>query len=338
MPPWTPPRAGESGGAEGARRRQLARPAARRAVAQSRPRRPATAHHRAAAGREAIDIGDIAVIQDEGELVESPNPYDLRSLGLRFTRNAAGGYDVTRTAGGFRTDVGTRLTLTDDDSRQVNVPFGFAFYGRTQTTAFVNSDGNITFEEEDRASTDRNVGRLLSGPPRVAPFLADLDPSTAGRVLVNAASDQYTVTWCGVRAFESTQTTNVQVTLLPGGTIEMKFGTVTLAEAVVGLSPGHTGDFVPVNLSDSGPTAGGGGAVGERFADDRAARHRRTGEEVLPHASRQLRPARHLDRRRSSDDAFAFEATVANEVRGIGLADFDASRDFGSAGRLRSYT
>ena len=60
----------------------------------------------------------------------------------------------------------------------MNVAFGFSFFGQTQTTAFVNSDGNVTFEQEDRASTDRNVARLLTGPPRIAPFLADLDPST----------------------------------------------------------------------------------------------------------------------------------------------------------------
>ena len=129
------------------------------------------------AGRDAIDIGEIAVVQDEGDLIESPNAYDLRNLGLRFTRNGAGGYDVRRIDGGFRTGLGTRLTLTDDDSAPVNVPFAFPFYGRTQTTAFVNSDGNVTFEDEDRASTDRNVARLLTGPPRVAPFLADLDPT-----------------------------------------------------------------------------------------------------------------------------------------------------------------
>ena len=292
----------------------------------------------AVGGRASVDIGDVAVIQDEGELIESPNQYDLRSLGLRFTRNSAGGYDVTRIAGGFRTGVGTRVTLTDDDSRQVNVPFSFSFYGRAQVNAFVNSDGNITFEEEDRASTDRNVGRLLSGPPRVAPFLADLDPSTAGRVLVNAAADQYTVTWCGIRGFESTQTTNVQVTLLPSGVIEMKFGEVSLGEAIVGLSPGHTGDFTPVNLSNGGPTAGGGGAIGERFATIAQL-------DVVELAKKFYRT--HPDNYDQLviwtdtpliDDAFAFEATVANEIRGIGIGIFDAARDFGSAGRLRSYT
>jgi hypothetical protein len=36
-------------------------------------------------------------------------------------------------------------------------------------------------------------------------------------------------------------------------------------------------------------------------------------------------------------DAFAFESTIANEITGIGLETYDLARDFGSAGRLRSY-
>ena len=127
---------------------------------------------------------------------------------------------MRRIDGAFRTTLGTRLTLTDDDSRQVNVPFNFSFYGRPQTTAFVNSDGNVTFEEDDHASTDRNVARMLTGPPRVSLFFADLDATTgSGRVFANAASDQYTVTWCNVRGFDTTRTVTTQMTLLPDGTI-----------------------------------------------------------------------------------------------------------------------
>jgi hypothetical protein len=290
------------------------------------------------AGRDSVDVGEIAVIQDEGDLIEPPNPYDLRNLGLRFTRNGAGGYNVTRIEAAFRTAVGSRLTLTDDDSVQLNVPFAFSFYGRSQTTAFVNSDGNVTFGEEDSASTDRNVARLLTGPPRIAVFLADLDPSTAGRVLGNAAADQYTVTWCGIRGFESSQTTNAQITLLPDGSIEMRFGQVSLTDAIVGLSPGRTGDFTPVNLSDSGTIEGGSGAVGERFADMAQL-------DIVEVARKFYRT--HGDNfdqlviwtdARLIGNAFAFETTIANEIRGIGLPLFDASGDFGSAGRLRSFT
>jgi hypothetical protein len=287
--------------------------------------------------RDPVDIGEIAVIQDQGDLILPPNTYDLQSLGLRYTRNGAGGYDVRRIDGGFRQTLGARVTLTDDDSAQRNVPFSFSFYGQGHTTAFVNSDGNITFEEEDRASTERNVARLLTGPPRVSVFLADLDPTTGtGRVFAHAAADQYTITWCNVRGFDSQQSATVQATLLPDGTIEMKYATITLGDAIVGLSPGRTGSFAPVDLSQAGPTSGGEAAVGERFAAtgnlDTLALTRRF-YETHPDNYDQLviwtdAPA--------IRDAFAYETTLANEIRGIGLDIFDASRDFGSNGRLRS--
>jgi hypothetical protein len=291
----------------------------------------------AAPSRDSVDIGDIAVIQDEGDLVVPPNSYDLRGVGLRFTRNGSS-YDVRRITTGFRTALGRQLTLSDDDSTSANVAFSFPFYGRNQTTAFVNSDGNVTFEEEDRASTDRNVARLLTGPPRVAPFLADLDPTAGGRVFVNAASDQYTVTWCAVRGFDSTRTITTQMTLLPDGAIEMQFidASVTLSDAVVGISPGRTGEFKSVNLSDQGPSSGGPAAVGERFAArpqlDTVAVTRKF---YTTHPDNYDQLVIWTDAT-LVQDAFAFEQTVANEVGGIGVAIFDASREFGSGGRLRS--
>jgi len=286
----------------------------------------------------AIDVGEIAVMQDEGDLIDPANVYDLRSLGLRYNRNGAGGYDVRRIDGNFRGTLGTRLTLTDDDSASANVAFAFPFYSRTQTVAFVNSDGNITFEEADKSSSERNVARLLTGPPRVSPFLADLDPSTgAGRVFVNATVSEYTVTWCNVRGFEKPSTVTVQATLLPDGTIEMKFGeTINLGDALVGLSPGKTGVFTPVNLSDNGPIDGGAGAVGERFARqaqiDTVAL---TKKFYLTHPDTYDQLVIWSDARVITD-SFAYETTVKNEVRGIGVDVYDLAREFGSAGSLRS--
>jgi hypothetical protein len=288
--------------------------------------------------RANADVGEIAVIQDEGDLILPPNTYDLRSLGLRFTRNNAGGYNVTRIDGNFRAALGSRLTLTDDDSSSNAVPFGFNFFGKTQTAAFVNSDGTITFEEADRSSTERNVARLLTGPPRVSPFLADLDPTTGnGRIFLNAAADQYTVTWCDVRGFDSQRTVTVQATLLPTGTIEMIYGaTIGVPDAVVGLSPGRTGTFTTVNLSNPGPTDGGSAAVGERFAQnaqvDLVALTRKF---YRSHDDNYDQLVLWTDAPVITD-AFAYETTVKNEVQGLGIDSFDLAGDFGSAGRLRS--
>ena len=60
---------------------------------------------RGLSARSNVDVGDVAVVQDEGDLILPPNTYDLRSLGLRFTRNSSGGYDVARIDGNFRATV-----------------------------------------------------------------------------------------------------------------------------------------------------------------------------------------------------------------------------------------
>ena len=307
-----------------------------REAAQWRERRGPVASADQAIPMNNIDIGEIAVLQDEGDLIAPANPYDLRGLGLRFTR-AGSGYQVSRIALAFRTSLGRQLPLDDDDAEPANVPFAFNFYGTPRTTAFVNSDGNVTFESADLASSERNVARLTTGPPRVAPFFADLDPTTGGRVFVNAASDQYTVTWCNVRGFDSTQAITTQVTLLPNGDIEMHYiNAAGLTDAVAGISPGNTAEFRAVNLSDPGPTDGGPSSVGERFAAsaqlDTVAVSKKF-YSTHPDAFDQLviwSDARVIL------DAFAFEQTVANEISGIGVPIFDVSTQFGSAGRLRS--
>jgi hypothetical protein len=115
------------------------------------------------------DRGDIAVLRDDGAIVTSPNPFDLRGRGLRFQPNAAGGYDVAAIDGQLRSPLGSRLSLADDGTSDVDVPFAFPFFGRAQSAAFVNSDGNLTFGEGDTETSERGLGRLLRQAPRVAP-------------------------------------------------------------------------------------------------------------------------------------------------------------------------
>ena len=280
----------------------------------------------------AADEGEIAVLQDEGDLFCASNIYDMRDVTLRFAANEDGGYDATHLgAAVWRSSLGDSLMLGDDDSTPLELPFEFAFYAATHAGAFVNSDGNITFEEGDAASTARGVSRLLSGPPRVAPFLADLDPSTGGGVYAQAGAEAVTVTWCDVPGFESQSTTTVQVSLLPTGVIEMTFDPdVGLGEAIVGLSPGRTTAFESVDLSDTGGAAGGAAAVGERFALRGELDTVAVAQKFLqshPDAYDQLviwtdQPILF--------DAFAYEITIGNDIQGIGQAIYGIPTDFGS--------
>ncbi len=296
--------------------------------------------HRIAAGRVGAlsaaardeDVGEIAVLQDDGSLIVPANPFDLDGLGLLFQRNAAGGYDVSRTDPTFRSPLGDRLTLADDDATQRSIPFGFPFYGRSQTAAFVNSDGNLTFGESDTATTERGLGRLLSGAPRVAAFFADLDPSAGGGVFVSAGSGAFTVTWCSVRGFDSPSSVTTQASLLPDGSVEVRFGAVSLDAAIVALSPGATGGFAPVDLRANGTSAGGTAAVGERFAAqaelDLVSASRRF---LAGHADDFDQLAFWTDTRVVGEDTFAFQTTIKNDIRGIGKEVVDFAAEHGSA-------
>ncbi|HYT69536.1 MAG TPA: hypothetical protein VEL51_24165 [Vicinamibacterales bacterium] len=283
----------------------------------------------------AEDVGEIAVLQDTGDLILPANPYDVRSVGLRFTRNGSS-YTLSKIDGTFRSALGNRVTLSDDDSVNVNIPFSFPFYGMAQTVAFVNSDGNITFGEEDKSSTERNVARLLTGPARVAPFFADLDPSTGtGKIFVNAASDQYTVTWCAVRAFDSTRSVTAQTTLLPDGSVEMKYSdAINIGDSVVGISPGHTADVALVDLSNGSGSSSA--AIAERFAQAVSIDTFAVAKKFYTTHSDSYDQILLWTDDRLITGAFAYEITVANEVRGIGQDIYDLSRSLGSSGRLRS--
>ena len=243
--------------------------------------------HQASAGRLAAaaatvapaatadDIGQIAVIRDEGDLILPAHPYDLRAIGVAFTRNGSGGYDARRSDRAFQSAVGDKIALGDDESASVTLPFTFPYYAGRYTTAFVNSDGNVTFGVEDHASTDRNVARFLTGPPRIAPIFDDLDPAQGGGVFRRIDGDALLLTWCDVPEFDApSNRVTVQLRLAADGGIDFFYGaTASPTAAVVGLSPGETGIFAPIDLSAAAaataPIAGGTGAVGERFANIR---------------------------------------------------------------------
>ena len=307
---------------------------ARHQEAQGRPRPLATASPVASA-----DVGEIAVIQDEGDLVTPANNFDLQGAGLRFTPRS-GGYDVSRIDGSFQSAIGDPITLRDDDSVSQTMSFTFTFYGVARNTAFVNSDGNITFVVADNASTARSLGRMLTGAARVGPFFADLDPSAGGGVYVRSGPDVFTVTWCDVPVFDSPRRTRFQTSLLRDGTIEMKFAASpawTAVDGITAISPGGTNNFSPVDLSAAGSSGASGGAVGERFAArpdlDLVSLGRKF---YATHADLFDQLVVWTDEVMTPEDAFAFESNVANSITGIGVEIFDFSRTFNSAGRLSS--
>ena len=298
------------------------------------------------------DAGDVAVIEDDGSIIQRENLFDLAAKSFRFEPISPGSYRVLATNTNFDPSDGTPVRLSDDDSQSINLGFSFTFFGAVYNSVFLNSDGNLSFGAGDSESNDRDLARLASGPPRIGPFFTDLDPSAGGAVSTRNDSDGILFIWSNVPNWGTSNSNNFSVKFFHNGGIEFVYGSKMDAAAeldgsiaVVGISPGSSQSGVAaVNYSNDLPTTGLTGTIAEVFArssDISITALARKFFETHPDDFDHLIVFLAFDQ--DLGGAFAFEVNVRNEIEGIGPVSgkpqpvFDESRDFGSEGRLRSF-
>ena len=216
--------------------------------AQRARAKTAPARVEAVAPPAARDVGQLVILEDSDGVVGRLNPFNLdgRTVAFSPTAEAAARYRFLPQEASFdaaAADAGSRIDLSDDDTRQITLPFAFPFFGASYQRMFVNSDGNLTFTAGDDASNDRSLGRVTAGPPRIAGLFRDLDPSKSQdgvRALLDA--DRVVVSWSRVPEYTDTgigPLQTFQIRIFPDGRIEVAFSGVTSREAVVGISPGR---------------------------------------------------------------------------------------------------
>ena len=288
------------------------------------------------------DVGQIAVIEDDGSIVLPNNPFDLSNTVLRLTPAGSGIYTITRQSGSLNTNFGTSITLADDESRQITFQAGFqfSFFGANYSSAFISSDGNITFSEGDAAITERGITRFNSGPPRIGGFFADLNPETSpGSIYYNQLSDRVLITWNRIREYGSTREGSFQISLFPDGSFELAYGSVNVSSGIVGWTGGRAAQAV--NIADLSAASGTlSGSQAERFAQlnqsevDITALTRKFYE---THGDDYQQLVVFTNFAYNMEDAFAYELNIKNDVQGINLDLFNDSAEFGSQGTLESY-
>lgn len=310
-------------------------------------RKPSSIRMRAAGAQSvARDIGNIAIIEDADGVVARRNLFNLDTRTLRFLPRAPG-FQFELAAASYdaaQASAGTPLTgLDDDDARLIQLPFAFPFYGRTHNAVFVNSDGNLTFLAADTSTSDRSLGRLNAGPPRIAPLFRDLDPSRPSasvRVLSNA--NVLVVSWVDVPEYASSGNgprQTFQLRLFPDGRVEAAFSSITTAEAVVGISPGSLQGTSAIVRFQQGSSETYTGTLAERFSGTESVDTVFTAQkfyETHDDAYDYLVLYNNLGIP-ADDGAVAYELTLRNNREGYGDVQLDAGVLYGSRRRLQGF-
>jgi len=292
-----------------------------------------------------VDQGSIAVLQDDGTVITQPNRLDVANITITFTPSGAGSYSVVTQAVTFDDGSGgsTPVALGDDDSSMVSLPFPFVFYGATYTSVFLNTDGNLTFTASDVASSERNLTRVIAGPPRISVLFDDLNPLPPARVSVEKLVDRVLFTWTNVGEWTSAGSrgrNTFQAILNANGVIQFNYRTLEAGNAVVGIAPGQSAGTAPTLIDLTAQTAPAtfSGLIAEVFATTQRMDLTQVGRifyQTHPDAYDGL--IVFADFSISLDQAFAFAVPLRNAVRGIintrpDLYDFGS--DFGSPERL----
>ena len=296
----------------------------------------------------ARDVGEIAIIEDSDGVVARRNVFNLDQRTVRFSplgpaatryRFEVGeaSYEAAAAAAGSPLS-----QIGDDDTARVSLPFAFPFFGITYQQIFVNSDGNLTFLTGDTASTDRSLGRLAAGAPRIAGLFMDLDPTRKqDSVRVLAEPGRFVVSWAGVPQYQGSGigvSQTFQIRLYPDGRIEIAYGGVTTDGAVVGISPGGllgTTSVVSFATDASGEYSS---TIAERFGGT---------EEIDIVTAAQKFYQTHEDAYdylvfynnlgiEACPGSVACETTVRNSRSGYGDTQVEIGNEFGSPARLQA--
>lgn len=301
---------------------------------------------------QSQDIGDVAVIVDNGAILVPPtagHPFDLTAPSAIVFTPSTGGFSVAAIQAPFDPNVGAPLALGDDDTTQVPLGFAVPFLGASYTSVWVNSDGNVTFGTGDAASINRDAARLIGGPPRIAPLLADLDPSSGGTISARVDASRVVVTWTDVPQFGINNANTFQTTIESNGVVtftyerlEAGFNDQLAPFGVVGVAAGSDqGPFNEIDLTADLPVTLPAGAIFEEFS----AAHgtlidivELSNEFYRTHADKYDFLVTFTDLIVDLGGAFAFEFNVSNHTQGIGVpSNLDETAVFGSAGELESF-
>ncbi len=186
---------------------------------------------------------------------------------LRFSPNAAGGYDVRAEDSTYRAEMGSRLRFPEAEQPvRVDLDFSFPFYGNPYDHVYVLRDGTVSLGEP---LAWKDVLSVYGPSPAIFAFFSNfpLGASDSGGVFVVNEPDTLVLTWHQMRSRSNGHLT-VQVKLYPDGVFDITYVDTDLRAAdiysssdmsgVVGVVPGGSRSTVDhIALAADLPYSGG---------------------------------------------------------------------------------
>jgi hypothetical protein len=158
----------------------------------------------------------------------SGNPVDLSGMTLAFQPNGMGGYVVTRYAGTSLLPpfaLANDLYAGDDTTHRVSLPFAWPHATGAVTDIVVGANGFVTLGPVDPGpGADASSAVLCSGPPRIAAYWTDLDPSAQGSIMTayEPRKGQFAVIWDAVGDRLGKITNSFAVVFEPSGAFRVE--------------------------------------------------------------------------------------------------------------------
>ena len=302
------------------------------------------------AGPTVRKANKVAVIEDDGSLISERNPFDNDNGAVIYKKKKTK-MRALKSGAGINQDFGERISNAewgtcnplaepgDDASIRLDLPFKVKFYGKKYKELFINSDGTVTFDAPDCQSSERSLGRVLSGPPMLAGFFTDLDPgSVSGErgVFVKQRNKNVQITWNNVPLFGFNDSNTFQITVFKSKVL-VAFGDLSAQGAIVGASPGGGTAAELVDLTEDLPVAPTAAAILERYNLSAQVDDFGVAQAFFSHFKDDYdHVIMWADFPVDLGGAFAYEINIKNDVQGIGLRRFDFTDLVGSDGRLES--
>ena len=145
---------------------------------------------------------------------------------------------------------GTAVSLGDDATTTVALPFPFSYYGVDQTSVRIVSNGWLGFGGSSTAYSNAAIPSSADPNNALFAFWDDLNPASGGQIKYQDMGDgRFVVSWIGVPRYSETGSAlTFQVILASSGAITYQYKTMTgtLNSASIGIENAAGTDGLPV--------------------------------------------------------------------------------------------